>query len=121
MASTKLKGQQVEDFSSGAKGVVPASGGGTSNYLRADGTWATPPQGVTAVGTYDSAGNSVDGAIVTGSNIFFHPFSAEVPGLVPPSTGMSTDFLKADGTWGVPSGSGGLSFSEVMRVKTINI
>lgn len=30
-------------FASGAKGVVPASGGGTSNYLRADGTWSTPP------------------------------------------------------------------------------
>jgi len=33
----------LENFSSTDKGVVPASGGGTSNYLRADGTWATPP------------------------------------------------------------------------------
>ena len=32
-------------FSSSTAGVVPASGGGTSNYLRADGTWATPPGG----------------------------------------------------------------------------
>jgi hypothetical protein len=27
------------------QGVVPGSGGGTSNYLRADGTWSTPPGG----------------------------------------------------------------------------
>lgn len=29
-------------FTSGAQGVVPASGGGTTNFLRADGTWAAP-------------------------------------------------------------------------------
>ena len=32
-------------FSSGAAGLVPASGGGTTNFLRADGTWAAPPGG----------------------------------------------------------------------------
>ena len=29
-------------FTTSLKGVVPASGGGTVNYMRADGTWATP-------------------------------------------------------------------------------
>lgn len=29
----------------GVKGVVPGSSGGTTNYLRADGTWAAPPAG----------------------------------------------------------------------------
>jgi len=33
-------------FSSSAKGEVPGSGGGTANFLRADGTWATPAAGV---------------------------------------------------------------------------
>lgn len=32
-------------FTNSDPGVVPASGGGTSNYLRADGTWATPAGG----------------------------------------------------------------------------
>lgn len=32
-------------FTSGAKGLVPASGGGTTNFLRADGTFAAPPGG----------------------------------------------------------------------------
>lgn len=30
-------------FTSTTNGLAPASGGGTVNYLRADGTWATPP------------------------------------------------------------------------------
>lgn len=30
---------------SGDAGLAPASGGGTSNYLRADGSWAAPPGG----------------------------------------------------------------------------
>lgn len=37
----------LDTFTAGAKGLAPASGGGTANYLRADGTWATPPTGTT--------------------------------------------------------------------------
>jgi hypothetical protein len=33
----------LDVFSSTLKGLVPASGGGTTNFLRADGTWAAPP------------------------------------------------------------------------------
>lgn len=32
-------------FSSTLQGLAPLSGGGTTNFLRADGTWATPPGG----------------------------------------------------------------------------
>ena len=35
----------LDVFTSGAKGLVPASGGGTTNFLRADGTWAAPGGG----------------------------------------------------------------------------
>ena len=35
----------LDAFTSGAKGLVPASGGGTTNFLRADGTFAAPPGG----------------------------------------------------------------------------
>jgi hypothetical protein len=34
-------------MSSGDAGLVPASGGGTTNYLRADGTWEAPTGGLT--------------------------------------------------------------------------
>jgi Protein of unknown function (DUF2793) len=44
-----LTGTQVtallDAFTSGAKGLAPASGGGTTNFLRADGTWAAPAGG----------------------------------------------------------------------------
>lgn len=44
---TALTGTQVtallDAFTPTLKGLAPASGGGTANYLRADGTWATPP------------------------------------------------------------------------------
>ena len=45
MAQTKLKGKQVETFTNTTEGVVPASGGDATNFLRADGTWATPAGG----------------------------------------------------------------------------
>ena len=45
MAQTKLKGKQVETFNGTTEGVVPASGGGTTNFLRADGTWVAPAGG----------------------------------------------------------------------------
>ena len=45
MAQTKIKGKQGETFNDTTEGVVPASGGGTTNFLRADGTWATPAGG----------------------------------------------------------------------------
>jgi len=35
----------LDAFTSSLKGLAPASGGGTANYLRADGTWAAPPAG----------------------------------------------------------------------------
>ena len=41
----------IDTFTSTLKGLAPASGGGTANFLRADGTWAAPSGGggVTAV------------------------------------------------------------------------
>lgn len=45
----ELTGAQVttllDTVTSGAKGLAPASGGGTSNFLRADATWAAPSGG----------------------------------------------------------------------------
>lgn len=44
-----LTGTQVttllDSFTSALKGLTPASGGGTTNFLRADGTWAAPAGG----------------------------------------------------------------------------
>lgn len=47
-----LTGTQVtamlDVFTSGLKGLVPASGGGTTNFLRADGSFAAPAGGLSA-------------------------------------------------------------------------
>src|SRR5690606_24835981 len=40
-------------FNTSLQGVVPASGGGTTNFLRADGTWAAPPSGGGGTGITD--------------------------------------------------------------------
>lgn len=48
-APTDITGTQatalLDVFTTAAKGLAPASGGGTTNFLRADGTWAAPPGG----------------------------------------------------------------------------
>ena len=41
--SSGTGGTTYSVFTSTTNGLAPASGGGTVNYLRADGTWATPP------------------------------------------------------------------------------
>ena len=57
------------NFTSGAGGCVTASGGGTSNYLRADGTWAAPGGG--GGGTVTTSGTPTTNtlALFTGSTV----------------------------------------------------
>jgi hypothetical protein len=43
--SSKVAPAQLPVFTSVAVGAAPASGGGTTNFLRADGTWAAPGGG----------------------------------------------------------------------------
>jgi hypothetical protein len=43
--SAKVAPAQLPVFTSVADGAAPASGGGTTNFLRADGTWAAPGGG----------------------------------------------------------------------------
>lgn len=46
LATTAFVRQEIDGqpvFTSTTKGLAPLSGGGTSNFLRADGTWAVPP------------------------------------------------------------------------------
>lgn len=52
----------LDAFTSGAKGLAPASGGGATNFLRADGTWAAP------TGTIGGSIAATQVAFATGSN-----------------------------------------------------
>lgn len=53
-------------FGSGLSGCAPASGGGTANFLRADGTWATPPGAGGAVSSVSNSDNTLTIAPTTG-------------------------------------------------------
>ena len=67
-------------FTSSTNGLAPLSGGGTTKYLRADGTWQVPPD----------------------TNTTYPVFTSSINGLAPLSGGGTTKYLRADGTWQVP-------------------
>ena len=53
-------------FTSALKGLVPSSGGGTTNYLRADGTWAAPP----GAGSWEPENVDLGSLLTTGATFF---------------------------------------------------
>ena len=87
---TQLNGKAASSHShsvasTSAAGFLRQLNGSTSNYLRGDGTWATPPN--TTYSTMKGASTSAAGSA----------------GLVPaPSAGAATRYLRSDGTWAVP-------------------
>lgn len=58
-------------FSATQNGLVSASGGGTANFLRADGTWAPPPSagGNTIISDTDYVIQPDDGTIIANGNV----------------------------------------------------
>ena len=52
-------------FTSALKGLAPASGGGTTNFLRADGTWAAPPGGGGSSLTVQDEGSTLSTAVTS--------------------------------------------------------
>lgn len=53
----------LDVFTSALKGLAPASGGGTTNFLRADGTWASPPGGGGAPTTVEYIVGALDAGL----------------------------------------------------------
>lgn len=94
-------------FTSSLSGVVPGSGGGTTNFLRADGTWASPGGGVpTSRLISTTAPLSGGGDLSADRTLSVATFSSGTSGVVPASGGGTTNFLRADGTWAPAGGSG---------------
>ncbi len=84
--------------SSGDAGLAPASGGGTTNFLRADGTWAAPsgggggsPGGSTGEVQYNDAG-----AFAGAADVEIEGGQLRLPAISPPST-PAADGLKLFG------------------------
>lgn len=59
LAGKAASGHTHGNVSSGAAGFAPASGGGTTNFLRADGTWAAPAGGSSPTGVLSDLQMSV--------------------------------------------------------------
>jgi hypothetical protein len=68
-------------FSSTLKGLVPLSGGGTTNFLRADGAFAAPTGLVAATQAEQEAASSTTVAVTPGRQ-HFHPSSPKAWGTV---------------------------------------
>jgi hypothetical protein len=112
---------QFPVFTAIAQGATPASGGGVTNFLRADGSWATPAGAgtVTSVAATVPTGLAISGSPITSSGTLGITWSGTIPaaqipdfttsvnGGVPGSGGGTTNFLRADGTWAAPPGAGG--------------
>jgi hypothetical protein len=62
----------IAPFTSTEDGLVPASGGGTDNFLRADGTWAEPPDPWTYV-KLGSDFSTTSGSSVNVTGLAFTP------------------------------------------------
>lgn len=100
---------QIQAFAAGTSGAAPASGGGTTNFLRADGTWAAPPAapvssvfgrtGAVVAATNDYSFSQISGAASPGQ---LPLFTATLAGAVSGSGGGTANFLRADGTWVAP-------------------
>ena len=74
--------------STSSAGFMPKLNGSTSNYLRGDGTWATPPN------TDTDTWIAFKGATTS---------AAGTAGYAPaPSAGAANRYLRSDGTWSVP-------------------
>lgn len=144
----------INSFAGSAAGLVPISTGGETNFLRADGEWQAPGGAGGGTVTSVTAGNGMTFTEITGSgaitmgtpgtlnlsttnavqpdshthNLDIAEFSGVDPGLVPTSTNNTTLFLRADGNWFAPSGSGtvtliqdgnGMTFTDITSTGSV--
>lgn len=67
----------LNTFTAALKGLTPASGGGTANFLRADGSWAAPPAGLAAASQSDQETATSNSVATTPGRQQFHPSAAK--------------------------------------------
>ncbi len=105
-------------FNSEDNGLVPAVGLNTSQFLRGDGQWVSPDPTVISWGDIQgTVGDQTDIAVILNDKVdssqvqtnvppgalftdtTYSQFTSTVQGLVPPSGGGTSTFLRADGSW----------------------
>lgn len=90
-------------FSSTLKGLAPLSGGGTVNYLRADGTWAAPPGATSGTVTSVSVvtANGVSGTVATATTT---PAITLTLGAITPSSVLASGTVAGSNLSGTNTG-----------------
>ena len=92
-------------FTSSLQGVVPGSGGGTSNFLRADGTWTTPSgSGGTVTTVSVVSANGLAGTVANASTTPAITLSTSVTGVLK-GDGTAISAATAGTDYVIPSGS----------------
>lgn len=79
----------LDTFTSGAKGLAPASGGGTTNFLRADGSWAAPGGGGTPGGSSGEIQYNNGGAFAGAADVEIEGGQLRLPSIATPSVPAS--------------------------------
>jgi hypothetical protein len=115
----------VNLFTPTTSGTVPLSGGGTVNFLRADGTWFSPG-GFAAIPNNTVLGNISGGTATavalttTQLTTLINVFTSGLSGSVPASGGGTTNFLRADGAFAAPTTVSGANPSAVIGLTAVN-
>ena len=100
----------LDVFSSTLKGLVPLSGGGITNFLRADGTWAVPASGgVAGISSLNGLTVAIqtftDGTFVdVTSSGTTHTIDLNATG-----TPSATTYLRGDNSWATITSGGSIS------------
>lgn len=94
----------LDNFTSALKGLAPASGGGTTNFLRADGSWTAPtfsPTELSITETENTSTGAIDGVTkAAGESVYMFSGTAPVlQGIVSANTGVGNPmFIHRQGT-----------------------
>lgn len=96
----------LNTFTSTLQGVVPASGGGTINFMRADGSWASPPSALPSIANNTVLGN-ISGGTATASAVALSSFA-------------STSIVNSGSTFQRAALTGDVTASQNSNATTIN-
>jgi len=96
----------INAFTSGLSGAVPASGGGTTNFLRADGTFAAPAGGSTALPRGYISGYTHSNDVSSPNTVLDFTVGTARDSTNAQNITIASAFTKTTAAWAVGTGNG---------------